>query len=108
MKNSTAKFFLWIPRILSILFIIFISIFALDVFSESQWLFALLMHLIPTAILIILTAIAWKNEWIGGMIFFASGVIFLIATRLEAYIIALPLIAIGVLFLLSKKYGLKK
>jgi len=73
----------WLPRVLSVLFIAFISVFALDVFGEPQWFLALLMHLIPSFILIILTAIAWKNERLGGFIFIAAGFLMLVSSRFE-------------------------
>ena len=67
----------WLPRLLSILFAAFISLFALDVFSEShglwQTLLALAIHLIPTAFVIVVIVIAWQWEWIGALLFFGAG-----------------------------------
>lgn len=97
------KFIYWLPRILAILLIIFISLFALDVFTEPQWFLALLIHLIPSFLLIIVTAIAWQHESIGGLIFISLGLIILIFSRLEAIIVSLPVIIIGTLFLIRKK-----
>ncbi|HNX86573.1 MAG TPA: hypothetical protein PKN12_06565 [Bacteroidales bacterium] len=62
----------WFPRILCILAILFVSLFALDSFDPNlsatqQWL-GFFMHLIPSFILIILLIIAWKWELIGGSI----------------------------------------
>lgn len=93
------KVLYWLPRILSILFIAFISIFALDVFSEPQWFLALIMHLIPSFILIALTIIAWKYERLGGFIFIIGGFILLISSSFESTIISIPIIIIGLLFL---------
>jgi len=89
----------WLPRVLSVLFIAFISVFALDVFGEPQWFLALLMHLIPSFILIILTAIAWKNERLGGFIFIAAGFLMLVSSRFESMVISIPAIVLGALFL---------
>lgn len=100
------KILYWLPRLLSILFIAFISMFALDVFGEPQWFLALLIHLIPSFILIILTVIAWKNERLGGFIFIVIGFLLLISSRFESLIISIPVIILGVLFL-SRKYLLK-
>ncbi len=97
------KVIYWLPRILSILFIAFISIFALDVFGQPQWFLALCMHLIPSFILIILTAIAWKHEQLGGFIFVAIGIFMLISSRFESLIISIPVVVLGALFL-SRKY----
>lgn len=61
---------LWTPRVLSILFACFISLFALDVFAEGRpWteiLTALLIHLIPTYVILLLLALAWRRPWIGA------------------------------------------
>jgi len=97
------KVIYWLPRILPVLFIAFISIFALDVFGERQWFLALLMHLIPSFILIILTVIAWKHEQLGGFIFVVVGFLMLISSHFESLIISIPAVILGVLFL-SRKY----
>jgi hypothetical protein len=102
-RLALQKIIYWLPRILSILFIAFISIFALDVFSEAQWFLALLVHLIPSYILIILTAVAWKHERVGGFIFIAIGFLVLVLSRFESPIISIPAVVIGALFV-SRKY----
>lgn len=96
------KIFYWLPRILAILFIVFISMFALDVFSEPNWPLALFMHLIPSYLLITITIIAWKNEVLGGFLFLIAGFVLLIFTHFEALIIGIPAFVIGVLFLVKK------
>ncbi len=67
----------WTPRILSIIFILFISLFALDVF-DGQYGFwgtalALFMHLIPSFILLIAVLFAWRYELVGAIIFTLFG-----------------------------------
>lgn len=94
------RFFYWLPRILSILFIAFISLFALDVFGEAMWLVALLMHLIPSFIFIIITIIAWKKGMVGGIIFIILG---LISLMKFVWIISVPTIVIGILYLVSNR-----
>ncbi|MCS7042002.1 MAG: hypothetical protein N2036_16260 [Bryobacteraceae bacterium] len=58
------------PRVLSILFTGFLSLFALDVFVEGrpglEILAALLIHLIPSFLLAILLILAWRRPWIGA------------------------------------------
>ena len=107
-KNNfkLSKLLYWLPRILAICFIVFISLFALDVFDQPQWFLALVIHLIPSFILIAVTVLAWKNEMIGGLIFVLFGILLLFFTRFESMIISLPIIVIGALFL-SRKYLLK-
>ena len=67
----------WLPRILCILAILFISMFALDTFAPEltfwQQILGFLIHLIPSYILIIFLIVAWKWELIGGMIFMILG-----------------------------------
>ena len=90
-------FYYWLPRILSILFIAFISIFALDVLGEPQWFLALIMHLIPSFILIVITIIAWKFSKIGGFLFLAAGTAMFLF--FHSITIAVPAFVIGILFL---------
>lgn len=65
--------FYWLPRVLAILFIGFVSIFALDVFQGDaaplQIAIALAMHLIPSVVLLIVLIAAWRWEWIGAVFF---------------------------------------
>jgi len=99
----------WIARILGILFAIFISLFALDVFEPGvpfgRILIALFMHLVPTYIILILLWTAWKRPLIGGLLFILAGAAYPIMVRGED-LIAFLLIGgipalIGVLFLAS-------
>jgi hypothetical protein len=101
-KKGMKKVFYWLPRIVSIVFIVFISLFALDVVGQPNWPVAVFMHLIPSYILIALTIIAWKNELLGGFLFLAAGLAFLIFTHFQALIISIPAFSIGLLFLLRK------
>jgi hypothetical protein len=110
MKPTLKQILFWAPRVLSLLFATFISIFALDVFNEShgfwQTALALLMHLIPTIILLALLAVSWRWEWVGGVVFPALGLIYLVNSwgrfHWSAYVlIAGPLFLLGTLFLLS-------
>jgi hypothetical protein len=72
---------IWIPRVAGVLFILFISLFALDVFSESyesgKTLIALFVHLIPTLILSIALILAWKQKLPGALLFIAFGIWYL-------------------------------
>jgi hypothetical protein len=87
----------WAPRILAILFIAFISIFALDVFSEPHWYLALFMHLIPSFILTLITIIAWKKEKLGGILFLILAVI--MGWFFHSVFLAIPNLIIGFLFI---------
>lgn len=105
------KILFWLPRALSILFIVFISIFALDVFGQGysflETIIALFMHLLPSIILGAALAIAWKFELVGGIIFLFLGIGYTISTIGKAHwsvylFIPLPLFVIGILFLTNK------
>lgn len=74
MKTLPARLLRCTPMVLGILFALFLSIFALDVFGVgySLWetVVALFMHLIPVFILLIGVAFAWRWEWVGAAIFY--------------------------------------
>jgi len=58
-------------------YIVFLSLFALDVFSEGYGfgatILALAIHLIPAFVLIAGLILAWRWEWIGAVLFAAAG-----------------------------------
>ena len=113
MQSNTKRFLYWAPRILGILIAVFVSLFALDVFGEDynfwETIVALMMHLIPTAIILIFLAIAWRWERAGGFLFIALGVLYFALfwdpSRWPAYLmISGPLFLAGVLFLFDGYY----
>jgi len=67
-----------LARILGILFAVFISLFALDVFEQGvplgRMLVALLIHLIPTYLILAILWIAWKRPLPGGILFILAGI----------------------------------
>jgi hypothetical protein len=67
----------WMPRVLGVLLAAFITIFAADAFEGDftiwQKLLALVMHMIPTAVVLGAVAIGWRWEAAGGVLFFAAG-----------------------------------
>ena len=117
--NISVKTWYWLPRILCILAIAFVSLFALDAFSSElslwQQIGAFLMHLIPSFILLALLIFAWKKELIGGIIFMLIGlglspVVFSHNYRMNHSIfmslgiiltITIPFVIVGLLFLIS-------
>ena len=105
MNTRSAQVLLWAPRVLGILFAIFISLFALDVFgagySVGETIFALFMHLIPTYLVIIALLIGWRWDWAGAAAFMALALLYLLMSRGQGLVIAIPLAVIGVLFLLN-------
>ncbi|MCY3001502.1 MAG: hypothetical protein NTV21_06830 [Planctomycetota bacterium] len=63
----------WLPRVLALAFTAFLSLFALDAFEGVEGLaqraVALAMHLVPTAVCLLLVVLAWRRPWIGAASF---------------------------------------
>ena len=80
MTQLSKRALFWTPRALSILFIAFLSLFALDVFDGHlgfwQTALALTMHLIPSFVLIAALVLAWRWEWIGAALYGAAGLLY--------------------------------
>ena len=113
MNTNTKRVLFWTPRVLGILFAILLSAFALDVFSEGYGLWqtigALLLHLVPTFIVVIALVIAWRWEWVGAILFIALALFYLVWSwgrfHWSAYLgISGPLVLVGVLFLFNWIY----
>jgi hypothetical protein len=123
MKTAT-KVLHWLPRIICILTILFVSLFALDSFSAERTLLqnaaAFMIHLIPSFILLVILIIAWKWELTGGILLTIAGLawctfVFIInlrrthsvwASLMIIAMLCLPFVIAGVLFIIS--YNRKK
>ena len=81
MKTFSKRVLFWTPRVLSIAFIAFLSIFALDVFDGKlgfwQSILAFLIHEIPVFVLIAVLVLAWRWEWIGAALYAAAGSLYI-------------------------------
>lgn len=105
------KILYWTPRVLGIAMVVFISLFATDVFSQEyefgEMMVALFMHLLPTFALIAILIFAWKCPKIGGWIYVALGLMYIVMAKNEHWLawllISGPLFLIGILFVLQKK-----
>jgi hypothetical protein len=118
MKNSL-KILQWTPRILCILAILFMSMFASDSFSPGNTVWqnigALLMHLVPSFTLVVVLIIAWKWELVGGIILTVIGIAWSIfvyilnyrrtgsvgASLLIILMLGIPFVLAGILFIIS-------
>lgn len=73
MNERSVRLLFWSPRVLAIAFAVFLGVFALDVFHEPRgwWEMALAfsIHLIPSAIVVVMLAAAWRWEWMGALLF---------------------------------------
>jgi hypothetical protein len=108
----------WLPRIISILFVLFLAMFSLDVFGNGytwwETIVGLFMHNIPAMILAVIVWISWKYEIVGGIGFILAGFAYIamlaisgINNQFEWYMIswsmtiAGPAFLVGGLFLLN-------
>ena len=108
MSHAGKRLVFWLPRVLAIAFAIFVSLFALDVFSDGSGFWntalALLIHLVPAAIVVTVLLLAWKWEWIGAVLFGGLGLFYLVTALSHpswVMVISGPLFLIGLLFLMS-------
>ena len=114
MKNKNKKLLVWSPRIICILFAIFISLFALDVFDEAggfwQTTIALLVHLIPTAIIIFILILSWrKYPLVGALSYIILGLVYVIMAwgkfHWSVYaVISGPLFIVGILYFFNWRF----
>lgn len=95
----------WLPRIIAIAYVLFLSLFALDtpVFSLG-----FLMHLLPSFLLAGTLAIAWRWARVGGTLFLGWFLVFFLFFHtwrepMTFVFISLPLLIIGGLFLAQNR-----
>ena len=100
----------WVPRVLGLFFAVFISLFALDVFGtgEGFWptVIGFLIHMLPTALVLLAVAVAWRRPRLGGLLFLllAVGYVILVSgrDRWSAFaILGGPALLVGLLFLID-------
>lgn len=122
---NKSKILFWLPRIICVMAILFISLFALDAFQPGltiwQQIGDFLIHLIPSFILLVVLIIAWKREYIGGIIFTLIGLGLTPAIFIKNYqmnhsvgmsigvifSITIPFVLVGILFIISHFYHKK-
>src|SRR4051794_18421808 len=108
MNRFLRNVLVWLPRVLAILFALFLGMFAMDVFGEhlgvGKTVLALLIHLVPTCLVLIALAVAWRWEAAGAVLFIAFG---LCCTAIAIHrlswivVIAGPAFVIAALFLVD-------
>jgi hypothetical protein len=108
MGRAAEGFLFWVPRILCILYCVFLSLFSLDVFSANagflEKMLGLLIHLVPVFVVAGALALAWRRELAGAVLFTAMAVSYPVAARGDVYWAGLltlsgPLLVIAALFL---------
>ncbi len=107
MNRTLKQILFWLPRSAGILFVLFLSMVALDIFELHLgfWgsVVGLLMHLIPSILLATAIVVAWKWEWFGAALFIGWAIWYVASTRgfdwsVYVLIAGLPA-AIGLFFL---------
>jgi hypothetical protein len=109
MNAASRRLLFWTPRVICIAFAIFLSLFAMDVFSEHYgfWktILALLIHLIPVYLVLAVLIVAWRWEWVGTAGFTALAVWYAVGIGRHhpdwVVTVSGPMIAIALLFLLN-------
>ena len=112
------KLLFWLPRIITIIFILFISMFSLDVFGTGQgfWttLLALFMHLLPTIILVLILILFWKKSILLGSMWVAFGIVYIavmipnMIKHFEYYYLSWLVMFSGVAFVIAFLFFLDK
>lgn len=104
---TCSKCIYWLPRILGLCFVAFLSLFAFDVFETySGWtlVLALLMHLLPSLVPLAIVLIAWRHELVGAVAFIGFAVLYVVLVGLDHdwswyASVSLPAALVGILFL---------
>ncbi len=117
MTKSARGVVFWAPRILTMLLALFLSVFALDVFAETEGflktLTALVLHLIPTFLVVVLLVFAWRWELIGVIAFAVLAIAYVVVMWGRHFpwityaMISGLLLLMSVLFLLSWRQRLR-
>lgn len=100
---------IWIaPRLLGVASIVFISLFALDVFNEGPMTVEMwqgfVIHLTPALLLMVVLLVAWRYERLGGFLFIAGAamLVFGLRNHLQAQLLlGSPFALTGLLFWFS-------
>lgn len=112
-KSKVNRWLYWAPRVLGILFAVFISIFAFDVFFEEytvlQMIVVFSIHLVPTFIVVIALLVAWRWEFVGGVLYCGIGIFYTTFAwgKMSWLLFSLfpgVLFLIGILFILNKVF----
>lgn len=110
MEVIALKTWRWLPRILTIIYILFISLFALDAFGGDESILlqigGFLIHLLPSFLLVGALMWAWRKPLVGAILFSALGVMSIFAWDtyqhlLNFAVLSLPLLITGVLYYVS-------
>ncbi|MDD5342676.1 MAG: hypothetical protein PHI73_05095 [Patescibacteria group bacterium] len=106
MEKNISKGLFWTPRILAMIFILFLALMSLDVFGPGQGFWqtteALFTHNLPALVLLAVLLISWKYEIVGGVGFILAGLVYialLMRSPFEWYKLSWAMQIAGVAFL---------
>ncbi len=107
MSTQPSRLLHWTPRLLGVLYAVFISLFAFDVWGMDgpfgARLGGFLIHLAPTYAVVVALIIAWARPAAGGVVFLGLAAVFSLFFGWNEtsvlLVMALPLVVIGALFL---------
>jgi hypothetical protein len=88
---------LWAPRILAVAVGVFLALFALDASGIRDTM----IHLVPSAVVVIFVGLSWRREWIGAAAFTGMAIAYAVIAREHLSWIAVisgPLFAVGALY----------
>src|SRR5674476_204625 len=103
-----SRIFYWIPRVLAVVSILFMTMFSLDAFNGNESfgmkMLGFLMSNIPVLIVTAILVVAWKREFAGGILFilsFIAGTIFFhsFTGNPGSIVVIAPFLIIGILFI---------
>ena len=104
-----SKILYWLPRLLAIISLLFMTVFSFDEFGGEESfglkMMGFLVHNIPVLILVAILIIAWKWELAGGALFILAsvcGVVFFhsFSGNPASIIVIAPFLLAGLLFIL--------
>ena len=110
MPDRRHPLIVWTPRLLSVAFCLFLSLFALDAFGSDKAFLAeiqdFLIHLAPAAAVAAVVVLAWRWPVVGAIAFIAAGTLYALSVgdRLSwMLVVSGPAWVIGTLYLLSAR-----
>lgn len=104
------KLIFYLPRVLSIIFILFLMMFSLDVFepgrSAGEIAVGLFMHNLPALFLLLILIISWKKyPVVAGITFILAGLLYIVllatSSGFQLYMLSWSLMISGPAFLIG-------
>jgi len=106
--TSFRNLLLWMPRLLLIVFALFLVLFSFDVFSEGKsatdTTIAFVKHNVPSIVLGLVVFVAWRREWIGALVCLLLAVAY-IAWAWGRFPLSVYFVIAGPLFLIAAMYA---